>query len=88
MFSAQTRPERDIEGDGEIVPHGSEAIARSRGNANAALGRANEVGDLLAALQDDDDDEEMHDQHDQAQHCEIAGAMQAEQQRHVRERNA
>ena len=36
-----------------------------------------------AALQDDDDDKEMHDQHHQAQQRGVAGAMQAQQQRHI-----
>ncbi len=70
------------------MPHRREAIARPGGDAFAAIGRANEIGDLLAALQDDDNDEEMHDQHHQPQQSGIAATMQAKQQRHIRKRDA
>ncbi|MEY9504444.1 hypothetical protein ABIE87_004002 [Bradyrhizobium diazoefficiens] len=58
-------------------------MRRARRNPRPLGGRANDFGDLAAALQDDDDDEEMHDQHHHAQQRGVAGAMQTEQQRHI-----
>ena len=70
------------------MPDARNAIAHPRRKALPADGRANGIGDLAAALQDDDHDEEMHDQHDHAQQGRIAGPMQAEQQRHIGEGDA
>ncbi len=67
------------------MPEAGDAVAYPGRGAVAARRRANGVGDLAAALQDDDDDKEMHDQHHQAQHRCVAGAVQAEQQRHIGE---
>ena len=69
-----------------IVAVGVSGIAFA--NALAAGRRANGLGDLAATLQDDDDDKEMHDQHHQMQHRRVAGAIQAQQQRHIRKGNA
>ncbi|MGY4467971.1 hypothetical protein ACVWWK_003680 [Bradyrhizobium sp. LB9.1b] len=81
-------PQRKIECDGKIVPAARNAVAQSRRDPLPVGRRADGFGDLAAALQDDDDDEEMHDQHHHAQERGIAGAMQAEQQRHVGEGDA
>ncbi len=70
------------------MPAAGDAVAQARRNPLPVRRRADGVGDLAAALQDDDDDEEMHDQHHHANERGIAGAMQAEQQRHIGERNA
>ncbi len=82
------RPQREVEHDRQIVPQPGETIAHTGRGALAAGRRANGLGDGPAALQDDDDDKEMHDQHHQTQQRRIAGAMQAEQQRHVRKGDA
>ena len=73
------RPQREVERDREIVPEAGDAIAQPRRRTLAAGRRADRLGNLAAALQDDDDDEEMHDQHDQPQHRGVAGPVQAEQ---------
>ena len=70
------------------MPEAGDAVAHPGRDAVAAGRRANGVGDLAAALQDDDDDKEMHDQHHQAQQRRVAGAMQAQQQRHIGEGDA
>ena len=59
------RPQGEVERDRQIMPEAGDAIARPGREAVAAGRRANGVGDLAAALQDDDDDKEMHDQHHQ-----------------------
>ena len=70
------------------MPAAGDAVAQARRDALPLRRRADGFGDLAAALQDDDDDEEMHDQHHHAQQRGIAGAMQAEQQRHIGEGDA
>ncbi len=81
-------PQCEVQGDRKIVPQAGDAIAHPGGCALAASRRANGLGDLPAALQDDDDDKEMHDQHHQMQQRCITGAMQAQQQRHIRKGDA
>ncbi len=82
------RPQREVECDRQIMPQPGETIARTGSGTLAAGRRTNGMSNGPAALQDDDDDKEMHDQHHQAQQRRVAGAMQAEQQRHVRKSDA
>ncbi len=82
------RPQSYDNHDRRNVPQAGDPVARLRGDALAAVRPAYRGGDLAAALQDDDDNKEMHDQHHQAQQRDVAGMVQAEQQRHVRKGDA